>query len=276
MIILSVESTCDETAVAVVEDGRKVLSDAILSQADMHALYGGVVPEIASRKHIEAMLKGVNEDGIMVSSHVLYNDWNFKGSGKKNVPLTKIPFIILSKLHSIDDISMLQEYLDNIQVNNYLKNAEYLMQYLVTDGTTSYVISPSENGYEIIDISELPQLANFKWLNKAEIDLSDPDLQLRPTGVERWNLIASNPTLEDLRFTKAYESDDRLSEFIGINHTTKESSEDDLRVIYQKAHNIYVDRERDGKTWQTVHSVVYSSAGIEELYTQENYRYKVI
>lgn len=55
MKILAFESSCDETAVAVVEDGRKVLSDAIASQADMHALYGGVVPEIASRKHVEVI-----------------------------------------------------------------------------------------------------------------------------------------------------------------------------------------------------------------------------
>ena len=55
MNILAFESSCDETAVAVVRDGRAVLSDAILSQADMHALYGGVVPEIASRKHVEAI-----------------------------------------------------------------------------------------------------------------------------------------------------------------------------------------------------------------------------
>lgn len=55
MKIMAFESTCDETAAAVVEDGRKVLSDVIASQADMHALYGGVVPEIASRKHVEAI-----------------------------------------------------------------------------------------------------------------------------------------------------------------------------------------------------------------------------
>ena len=55
MNILAFESSCDETAVAVVRDGRQVLSDAILSQADMHALYGGVVPEIASRKHVQAI-----------------------------------------------------------------------------------------------------------------------------------------------------------------------------------------------------------------------------
>ena len=52
MKILAFESSCDETAVAVVEDGRRVLSDAIASQADLHALYGGVVPELASRDHV--------------------------------------------------------------------------------------------------------------------------------------------------------------------------------------------------------------------------------
>ena len=55
MRILAFESSCDETAAAVVEDGRKILSDAIASQAEMHALYGGVVPEIASRKHVEVI-----------------------------------------------------------------------------------------------------------------------------------------------------------------------------------------------------------------------------
>lgn len=55
MKILAFESTCDETAVAVVEDGRTILADQIFSQADLHAVYGGVVPEIASRSHIEAI-----------------------------------------------------------------------------------------------------------------------------------------------------------------------------------------------------------------------------
>ena len=55
MKILAVESSCDETAVAVVEDGRTVLTDCIASQVALHRLYGGVVPELASRKHIEAI-----------------------------------------------------------------------------------------------------------------------------------------------------------------------------------------------------------------------------
>ena len=55
MNILAVESSCDETAVAIVADGRKILTDCIASQVDLHRIYGGVVPEIASRKHIEAI-----------------------------------------------------------------------------------------------------------------------------------------------------------------------------------------------------------------------------
>ena len=51
--ILAIESSCDETAAAVVVNGREVLSNVISSQIDLHTLYGGVVPEIASRKHIE-------------------------------------------------------------------------------------------------------------------------------------------------------------------------------------------------------------------------------
>ena len=52
-LILAIESSCDETAAAVVRNGREVLSNVISSQIDLHTLYGGVVPEIASRKHIE-------------------------------------------------------------------------------------------------------------------------------------------------------------------------------------------------------------------------------
>ena len=52
--ILSLETSCDETAAAVIENGRKILSNVVFSQIDLHELYGGVVPEIASRAHMEA------------------------------------------------------------------------------------------------------------------------------------------------------------------------------------------------------------------------------
>ena len=55
MVVLGIESSCDETAAAVVRDGQGMLSNVIASQVDVHAQYGGVVPEVASRKHIEAI-----------------------------------------------------------------------------------------------------------------------------------------------------------------------------------------------------------------------------
>ena len=53
--VLGIESSCDETSVAVVKNGREVLSNVIDTQIKIHELYGGVVPEIASRNHIEAI-----------------------------------------------------------------------------------------------------------------------------------------------------------------------------------------------------------------------------
>ena len=61
MKILAIESSCDETAAAVVEDGRNVLSNIVASQVEEHKLYGGVVPEIASRRHAEAIVGVVDE-----------------------------------------------------------------------------------------------------------------------------------------------------------------------------------------------------------------------
>jgi len=57
MIILAIETSCDETGVAITRNGRDVLANEIFSQADLHALYGGVVPEIASRNHITVLTK---------------------------------------------------------------------------------------------------------------------------------------------------------------------------------------------------------------------------
>lgn len=61
LIILGIESSCDETAASVVRNGREVLSNIISSQIDIHTLYGGVVPEIASRKHMERIDRVVNK-----------------------------------------------------------------------------------------------------------------------------------------------------------------------------------------------------------------------
>ena len=61
MIFLGIESSCDETAAALVEDGRNILSSVVASQVEEHKIYGGVVPEIASRRHSEAISGVVRE-----------------------------------------------------------------------------------------------------------------------------------------------------------------------------------------------------------------------
>jgi N6-L-threonylcarbamoyladenine synthase len=66
MIVLGIETSCDETAVAVVEDGRTVLSNLISSQVDVHRRYGGVVPELASRAHIE-VLNALMDDALALA-----------------------------------------------------------------------------------------------------------------------------------------------------------------------------------------------------------------
>ncbi len=61
MIILGIETSCDETAASIVENGRKILSSVVASQIDIHHKYGGVVPELASRKHVEAIVPVVKQ-----------------------------------------------------------------------------------------------------------------------------------------------------------------------------------------------------------------------
>ncbi len=71
MLVLGIESSCDETAFAVVADGRRVLSNAIASQVDLHARYGGVVPEIASRAHLECCVslyrRALEDAGVSIA-----------------------------------------------------------------------------------------------------------------------------------------------------------------------------------------------------------------
>lgn len=71
MLILGIESTCDETSCALVENGHKILSNVVFSQADLHEAYGGVVPELACRRHIEILLpvikKALNQANVVLA-----------------------------------------------------------------------------------------------------------------------------------------------------------------------------------------------------------------
>jgi len=72
MLILGIETSCDETAAAVVEDGRNVCSSVVSSQVDLHARYGGVVPEIASRAHVELVNDVIAQ--ALLEAGVTFND----------------------------------------------------------------------------------------------------------------------------------------------------------------------------------------------------------
>src|SRR5512137_2415173 len=70
--VLGVESSCDETAAAVVEDGRTILSSVVASQIDLHAQFGGVFPEVASRQHIKTIYPIIDE--ALHQAHLTLND----------------------------------------------------------------------------------------------------------------------------------------------------------------------------------------------------------
>ena len=72
MLVLGVESSCDETSVAIVRDGKEVLSNVVLSQIDVHKLFGGVVPEVASRHHVYNVSMVFKE--AFVKANVKYED----------------------------------------------------------------------------------------------------------------------------------------------------------------------------------------------------------
>ena len=75
MIGLSIESSCDETAVAIIKDGREILSNVVSTQIPIHKLFGGVVPEIASRKHLTNISYVVDE--AIKSSNITFNDLDY-------------------------------------------------------------------------------------------------------------------------------------------------------------------------------------------------------
>ena len=90
MRILAIESSCDETAVAIVEDGRRILTDCIASQVALHREYGGVVPEIASRKHIEAIY-GLAEQALENTGMTLLVGVNFAKASALSLDVPLIP-----------------------------------------------------------------------------------------------------------------------------------------------------------------------------------------
>lgn len=154
VLILGIESSCDETAAAVVKNGREVLSNVIYSQIDLHTLYGGVVPEIASRKHIEKINTVITQ---------ALKDANVSLQDVDAVAVTYGPGLVGALLVGVAEAKAIAyaagkplvgvHHIEGHVAANYIENKELEPPYLcliVSGGHTHIVIVKDYKTYEII------------------------------------------------------------------------------------------------------------------------------
>ena len=152
--ILAIESSCDETAAAVVRNGREVLSNVIYSQIDLHTVYGGVVPEIASRKHIEKINQVV--DKALQDAELSFSDIDgiavTYGPGLVGALLVGVSFAkSLSFATGIPLIGV--HHIEGHICANYIENKELeppFMALVVSGGHTHLVKVKDYGEYEIL------------------------------------------------------------------------------------------------------------------------------
>lgn len=154
ILILAIESSCDETAAAVVKNGREELSNIISSQIALHTLYGGVVPEIASRKHIEAI------DGVIQKA---LEEANVTMEDIDAVGVTYGPGLVGALLVGLAEAKALAyaagkplvgvHHIEGHICANYIENKDFVPPYmaLVVSGGHSHLVYVSDYGkYEIL------------------------------------------------------------------------------------------------------------------------------
>lgn len=152
--ILAIESSCDETAAAVVRNGREVLSNVISSQIELHKLYGGVVPEIASRKHIEKINQVI--ETALEEAHMTLGDIDAVG-------VTYGPGLVGALLVGVAEAKAIAyaakkplvgvHHIEGHVAANYLEHADLVPPYLclvVSGGHTHLVIVKDYSEFEIL------------------------------------------------------------------------------------------------------------------------------
>ena len=154
VLILAIESSCDETAAAVVKDGRTVLSNVISSQIDLHTLYGGVVPEIASRKHMEQVNQVTQE--ALAKAGVTFDDITAiavtYGPGLVGALLVGVAFA-KSLAFALDKPLIGVHHIEGHISANYIENPELEPPFtclVVSGGHTHLVLVKDYGEYEII------------------------------------------------------------------------------------------------------------------------------
>ena len=152
--ILGIESSCDETAAAVVKNGREILSNVVLSQIDIHRLYGGVVPEIASRNHVEAIDKVVRQ--ALIDAKLTLADVNAVavtyGAGLVGALLVGVSFAKgLCQAAQLPLVAV--NHVEGHICANYLTHKDLAPPYLcllTSGGHTSIVEVVSYDSYDVI------------------------------------------------------------------------------------------------------------------------------
>ncbi|HET6454533.1 MAG TPA: tRNA (adenosine(37)-N6)-threonylcarbamoyltransferase complex transferase subunit TsaD, partial [Armatimonadota bacterium] len=153
MNILGIETSCDETSAAVLSDGRDILSNVIASQTDLHAKFGGIVPEIASRKHVEVLNAVIQEalDGAGVG----FSDLNA-------VAVTNRPGLVGALLVGVSAAKAISaalsipligvHHLEGHIYANFLANPEFGFPFVclvVSGGHTDLIVVKGHGDYEI-------------------------------------------------------------------------------------------------------------------------------
>lgn len=152
-IILAIETSCDETAAAVVKNGKEILSNVVASQIESHKRFGGVVPEIASRHHVEQMTIVLEE--AMTQANVAWDDLTA-------IAVTEGPGLIGSLLIGVNTAKALafahnlplinvHHIAGHIYANRFVKEMEFPLVALVVSGGHTELIYMKEHGhYELI------------------------------------------------------------------------------------------------------------------------------
>ncbi|MBQ4570612.1 MAG: tRNA (adenosine(37)-N6)-threonylcarbamoyltransferase complex transferase subunit TsaD [Bacilli bacterium] len=153
MIILSIESSCDETAMAIVEDGRKILSNTVYTQIAIHTMYGGVVPEVASREHIKKITYVL--DDALKQANLTLDDIDA-------VAVTKEPGLIGSLMVGVNTAKTISLcfnkpliYVNHIHGHIYANYLEEdfsfpLLALVVSGGHTELVLMKDHMDFEIL------------------------------------------------------------------------------------------------------------------------------
>ncbi len=152
--ILGIETSCDETAAAVVEDGRQILSNVVASQVDLHAQYGGVFPEVASRVHIETIHPVIHE--ALSKAHVSFDDLHAiavtRGPGLVGsllVGLNVAKGLALGRELPLLGINHLEGHIYSLWLTEDLPEIEFpVLTLVVSGGHTELVLMTNRLTYE--------------------------------------------------------------------------------------------------------------------------------